>query len=135
MSTVIYHNPACGTSRNVLGLIRNSGEEPVIIEYLKNPPSRQELVSLIGRMGIPVRDLLNRKGTPYDELKLDDPTLTPVDRCHDGASDPHQPPYRRHASRREAMPPLRGRAGHTFQSAARHICQGRRRSGAGAVLA
>ena len=75
MSTVIYHNPACGTSRNVLGLIRNSGEEPVIIEYLKNPPSRQELVSLIGRMGTPVRDLLRRKGTPYDELKLDDPTL------------------------------------------------------------
>ena len=76
MSTVIYHNPACGTSRNVLGLIRNSGEEPVIIEYFKNPPSRQELVSLIGRMGIPVRDLLRRKGTPYDELKLDDPALT-----------------------------------------------------------
>src|SRR3984893_16400077 len=76
MSTVIYHNPACGTSRNVLGLIRNSGEERVIIEYLKNPPSRQELVSLIGRMGIPVRDLLRRKGTPYEELQLDDPTLT-----------------------------------------------------------
>ena len=76
MSTVIYHNPPCGTSRNVLGLIRNSGEEPVIIEFLKNPPSRQELISLIGRMGIPVRDLLRRKGTPYEELKLDDPTLT-----------------------------------------------------------
>jgi arsenate reductase len=76
MSTVIYHNPACGTSRNVLGLIRNSGEEPVIIEYLKNPPSRQELVSLSGRMGIPARALLRRKGTPYDELKLDDPALT-----------------------------------------------------------
>ena len=76
MTVTIYHNPACGTSRNVLGLIRNSGEEPVIIEYLKTPPSRQELVSLIGRMGIPVRDLLRRKGTPYDELKLDDPALT-----------------------------------------------------------
>src|ERR1700730_11387483 len=76
MSTVIYHNPACGTSRNVLGLIRNSGEEPVIIEYVKNPPSRQELVSLIGHMGIPLRDLLRRKGTPYEELKLDDSTLT-----------------------------------------------------------
>src|ERR1700731_2767014 len=76
MSTIIYHNPACGTSRNVLGLIRNSGEEPVIIEYLKNPPSRVELVSLIDRMGIPARDLLRRKGTPYEELKLDDPTLT-----------------------------------------------------------
>ena len=76
MSTVIYHNPTCGTSRNVLGLIRNSGEEPVIIEYLKTPPSRDELVNLIDRMGIPVRDLLRRKGTPYDELKLDDPALT-----------------------------------------------------------
>jgi arsenate reductase (glutaredoxin) len=76
MTTIIYHNPACGTSRNVLGLIRNSGEEPVIIEYLKTPPSRVELVSLIDRMEIPVRDLLRRKGTPYDELKLDDLTLT-----------------------------------------------------------
>ena len=76
MTVTIYHNPACGTSRNVLGLIRNSGEEPVIIEYLKTPPSRDELVSLIDRMGIPVRDLLRRKGTPYDELKLDDPALT-----------------------------------------------------------
>jgi arsenate reductase (glutaredoxin) len=76
MTTIIYHNPACGTSRNVLGLIRNSGEEPVIIEYLKTRPSRVELVSLIDRMGIPVRDLLRRKGTPYAELKLDDLTLT-----------------------------------------------------------
>ena len=76
MTVTIYHNPACGTSRNVLGLIRNSGEEPVIIEYLRTPPSRAELLSLIDRMGIPVRDLLRRKGTPYDELKLDDPALT-----------------------------------------------------------
>ena len=72
----IYHNPACGTSRNVLGLIRNSGVEPRIIEYLKTPPSRAELVDLIARMGIPVRDLLRRKGTPYDELGLDDPKWT-----------------------------------------------------------
>ena len=72
----IYHNPACGTSRNVLGLIRNSGVEPTIIEYLKTPPSRGELVELIARMGIPVRDLLRRKGTPYDELGLDDPHWT-----------------------------------------------------------
>jgi arsenate reductase len=72
----IYHNPACGTSRNVLGLIRNSGVEPRIIEYLKTPPSREELVDLIRRMGIPVRDLLRRKGTPYDELGLDDPKWT-----------------------------------------------------------
>jgi arsenate reductase len=72
----IYHNPACGTSRNVLGLIRNSGVEPRVIEYLKSPPSRSELVDLIRRMGIPVRDLLRRKGTPYDELGLDDPRWT-----------------------------------------------------------
>jgi arsenate reductase len=76
VSVTIYHNPACGTSRNVLGLIRNSGEQPVVIEYLKTPPSREELVSLIDRMKIAVRDLLRRKGTPYDELKLDDPSLT-----------------------------------------------------------
>lgn len=72
----IYHNPACGTSRNALGLIRNSGVEPRIIEYLKTPPSREELVELIRRMGIPVRDLLRRKGTPYDQLGLDDPKWT-----------------------------------------------------------
>jgi arsenate reductase len=76
MTTTIYHNPACGTSRNVLALIRNSGEEPNIIEYLKTPPARDELVDLIGRMGMTVRDLLRRKGTPYDELKLDNPDLT-----------------------------------------------------------
>jgi len=73
---VIYHNPACGTSRNTLGLIRNCGVEPQIIEYLKTPPSREELVKLIDRMGISARDLLRKKGTPYDELKLDDPALT-----------------------------------------------------------
>ena len=61
MTITIYHNPACGTSRNVLALIRNSGEEPQIIEYLKTPPSRERLVALIGAMGIPVRDLLRRK--------------------------------------------------------------------------
>ena len=72
----IYHNPACGTSRNVLGLIRNSGVEPTIVEYLNKPPSRDELVGLIRRMGIPARDLLRRKGTPYDELGLDDPRWT-----------------------------------------------------------
>jgi arsenate reductase len=76
MTVTIYYNPACGTSRNVLGLIRNTGEEPYIIEYLKTPPSRDELVSLVGQMGIPVRELLRRKGTPYDELKLDNAALT-----------------------------------------------------------
>ncbi len=76
MSTVtIYHNPACGTSRNTLGLIRNAGIEPVVIEYLKTPPSRDELRDLIRRMGVPVRDVLRQKGTPYAELGLDDPEL------------------------------------------------------------
>lgn len=76
MSVTIYHNPDCGTSRNVLALIRDSGEEPRVVEYLKTPPGRDELVDLIARMGIPARDLLRRKGTPYDALKLDDPSLT-----------------------------------------------------------
>jgi arsenate reductase len=72
----IFHNPACGTSRNVLALIRNSGVEPVIVEYLKTPPGRDRLVELIKAMGVPVRSVLRQKGTPYDELKLDDPTWT-----------------------------------------------------------
>jgi arsenate reductase len=69
----IYHNPACGTSRNTLALIRNTGAEPRIVHYLENPPGRAELVALIGAMGTPVRDVLRRKGTPYDELDLDNP--------------------------------------------------------------
>lgn len=68
----IYHNPACGTSRNVLAIIRNTGEEPNVIAYLETPPSRDKLEALIKAMGMPVRDLLRRKGTPYDELNLDD---------------------------------------------------------------
>ncbi|WP_050872639.1 arsenate reductase (glutaredoxin) [Comamonas testosteroni] len=72
----IYHNPACGTSRNVLALIRNSGEEPKVIEYLKTPPDRATLVGLIQAMGMPVRDVLRQKGTPYDELGLGDPQWT-----------------------------------------------------------
>lgn len=76
MTVTIYHNPACGTSRRVLGLIRDNGSEPVVIEYLKTPPNREALLDLIARMGITVRELLRRKGTPYDELGLDDPKLT-----------------------------------------------------------
>lgn len=72
----IYHNPACGTSRNVLALIRNSGEEPTVIEYLKNPPDRAMLQALIAAMGVPVREVLRQKGTPYDELGLGDPKWT-----------------------------------------------------------
>ncbi|MGV0911563.1 arsenate reductase (glutaredoxin) [Martelella sp. FOR1707] len=76
MSVTIYHNPACGTSRNVLAMIRQSGEEPEVIEYLKTPPTREKLQELIAAMAIPVRALLRRKGTPYDELGLDDPALS-----------------------------------------------------------
>jgi len=73
---VIYHNPACGTSRNVLELIRNSGVEPHVIEYLKTPPSRALLVEMIDRSGMTPRALLREKGTPYVELGLNDPNLT-----------------------------------------------------------
>src|SRR5271157_5281242 len=73
MSIVIYHNPACGTSRNTLAMIRQSGEEPEVIEYLKTPPSRQKLKELIAAMGIPARAVLREKGTPYSELGLGDP--------------------------------------------------------------
>ena len=73
MSVTIYHNPACGTSRNALAMIRQSGETPDIIEYLKNPPDRARLIELTRAMGIPVRALLREKGTPYAELGLGDP--------------------------------------------------------------
>lgn len=76
MSVTIYHNPDCGTSRNTLAMIRQSGEEPTVIEYLKTPPSRERLVQLIRAMGISVRDLLREKGTPYAELGLANPELT-----------------------------------------------------------
>ncbi|WP_295531405.1 arsenate reductase (glutaredoxin) [uncultured Pseudacidovorax sp.] len=76
MSITIYHNPACGTSRNTLALIRNTGDEPAVVEYLKTPPDRATLKGLIAAMGIDTRALLRRKGTPYDELGLDDPKWT-----------------------------------------------------------
>ena len=76
MSVTIYHNPDCGTSRNALAMIRQSGVEPTVIEYLKTPPSRQRLKELISAMGISVRALLREKGTPYKELGLNDPKWT-----------------------------------------------------------
>lgn len=76
MSVTIYHNPDCGTSRNTLAMIRQSGEEPTVIEYLKTPPSRERLVQLIEAMGISPRGLLREKGTPYAELGLADPKWT-----------------------------------------------------------
>jgi arsenate reductase len=73
---IIYHNPACGTSRNTLAMIRNAGIEPHVIEYLKTPPARALLASLIERMGVSVRSVLREKGTPFHELGLDDAKLT-----------------------------------------------------------
>ncbi|MFZ2100744.1 MAG: arsenate reductase (glutaredoxin) [Oricola sp.] len=73
MTVTIYHNPKCGTSRNVLEMIRASGEEPEVIEYLKTPPGREKLVELVKATGLPVRDILRQKGTPHDELGLGDP--------------------------------------------------------------
>lgn len=72
----IYHNPNCGTSRNTLALILNSGVEPTVVEYLKTPPTRDELKSLLSRMGSTVREVLRQKGTPYDELDLGNPKWT-----------------------------------------------------------
>lgn len=72
----IYHNPDCGTSRNTLALIRNSGAEPDVIEYLKTPPTKERLLALIAAMGISPRELLRQKGTPYEELSLYEPQWT-----------------------------------------------------------
>lgn len=76
MDVTIYHNPACGTSRNTLEMIRNAGIEPTVIEYLKTPPSRVELTKMIADAGLTVRQAIREKGTPYAELGLDDPDLT-----------------------------------------------------------
>ncbi len=76
MTITIYHNPKCGTSRNTLEMIRASGEEPAVVEYLKAPPGRDKLVQLIAGTGLSVRDVLRKKGTPYEELGLDDASLT-----------------------------------------------------------
>ncbi|MBJ3778447.1 arsenate reductase (glutaredoxin) [Acuticoccus mangrovi] len=72
----IYHNPKCGTSRNTLAMIRQAGIEPEVILYLETPPTRERLVELIGAMGVPVREVIREKGTPYAELGLDDPALS-----------------------------------------------------------
>lgn len=76
MDVTIYHNPACGTSRNTLEMIRNAGIEPTVIEYLKTPPSRAELVQMIADAGLTVREAIREKGTPFAELGLDNPDLT-----------------------------------------------------------
>lgn len=76
MDVIIYHNPQCGTSRNALGLIRNAGIEPHIVEYLKTPPTRLLLRQMIERMGAGVRQVIREKGTPFEELGLGDPSLS-----------------------------------------------------------
>ena len=76
MNATIYHNPDCGTSRNTLAMIRNAGIEPTVIEYLKNPPSRKQLVTMITEAGLTVREAIREKGTPYEELGLANPDLT-----------------------------------------------------------
>lgn len=76
MTITIYHNPGCGTSRNTLAMIRASGEEPVIVEYIQNPPSRERLLGLLAAMNLTPRELLREKGTPYGELGLSDPKWT-----------------------------------------------------------
>src|SRR6476661_3481106 len=73
---VIYHNPGCGTSRNTLAMIRNAGIEPTVIEYLRNPPTRSQLASMITAAGLTVRQALREKGTPFQELGLSNPALT-----------------------------------------------------------
>lgn len=79
MSVTIYHNPACATSRNTLALIRHAGIEPVVVEYLKTPPTKDGLRELLAAMGITVREILRRKGTPYEALDLDHPKWTDED--------------------------------------------------------
>lgn len=76
MDVAIYHNPACGTSRNTLAMIRNAGVEPKVIEYLKTPPSKDKLLGMIADAGLSVRQAIREKGTPYDALGLGDPSLT-----------------------------------------------------------
>ena len=126
----IYHNPNCGTSRNVLALIRNSGVEPEVIEYLKTPPTRQKLQELAAQMAVPVREVLRQKGAPYDELGLGDPALT--DNALIDAMlpppHPHQPAHCGHAAGHMPVPAVGVGAGHSAAGAAGRFCQGRRRA-------
>jgi arsenate reductase (glutaredoxin) len=76
MAVTIYHNPACGTSRNVLAMLKEAGHDPVVVDYLKHPPDRKTLKATLKRMGKSVRDILRKRGTPYEELGLDNASLT-----------------------------------------------------------
>ena len=102
----IYHNPKCGTSRNTLAMIRNSGAEPQVIEYLKTPPTREQLLALIAASGLSVREVMRSKEALFTELGLADPARTRcrTDRRHAGAPDPDQPSPRGHAAGYAAVP-------------------------------
>ena len=112
IDVIIYHNPDCGTSRNTLGLIRNSGIEPHVIEYLKCPPSRALLKSLVARMGVSVRDVVRVKGTPLSRpwTGRSNRYRRSAARCNDCSSDPYQSANRGDATRREAMSTFGNRA-------------------------
>lgn len=123
----IYHNPACGTSRNTLEMIRNSGTEPTIIYYLETPPTRDELVKLIADMGITVRALLRKNVEPYEELGLAEDKFT-----HDQLIDfmlQHpiliNRPIGGDAAGNSPVPPFRSRAGNSARCAKRRVHQGR----------
>ena len=137
MSIVLYHNPACGTSRNVLAIIRASGEEPEVIEYLQTPPSRERLVALIAAAGLTVRAAMRQKGTPYVELGLDDPGLGD-DRLLD-AMLAHpiliNRPFVETPLGRAPGPPLRGGARNPAEPAYRRVPQGGWRAGPSARAA
>ena len=122
---IVYHNPECGTSRNTLGLIRNAGIEPHVVEYLKTPPTRELLAQLIARAGINPRELLREKGTPYAELGLGDTSLSDDALLDAMMAHPIliNRPLGRLAAWREAVPPLRSRARSPTQRAARRLRQ------------
>ena len=88
MTVTIYHNPACGTSRNTLAMIRQSGVEPQVIEYLKTPPSRSRIIELVTAAGLSLRDAIRRKDTPFEALGLADPSLSEADLLDAIATNP-----------------------------------------------
>jgi arsenate reductase len=127
----IYHNPACGTSRNTLALIRNSGAEPDVIEYLKTPPGKEKLQELLAAMGIPARELLRQKGTPYEELGLGDPKWTEDELVDFMVQHPilMNRPVVLYALGCKALPSQRAGAGHFARRTERRLHQRRWRSG------
>jgi hypothetical protein len=128
---IIYHNPDCGTSRNTLGLIRNAGIEPHVIEYLKCPPSRVMLLALIARMGISVRDLIRVKGITLSRTRSrrPKPDGRSIARRHDGIFDPYQPADRGDAARRQVVPTFGSRARRASAAPARRVQERGRRIG------